>query len=50
VNFNQSDGYDVCASMSLASALSSIGFTKEAVKNVLFGEEILKGAVVNTLD
>jgi hypothetical protein len=45
VNFNQSDGTDLCVSKSLASALCSIGFTKEAVKVDLFGEEIMLGAV-----
>jgi hypothetical protein len=50
VNFNQSDGKDLCASKSLASALYSIGFTKEAFEVDSFGEEIMKGAVVNALN
>ncbi len=49
VHFNQSDGKDLCVSKSLASALYSIGFTKEAVEVDSFGEEIMKGAVVNAL-
>jgi hypothetical protein len=49
VNFNQSDGKDLCVSKSLASALYSIGFTNEAFKVNSFGEEITKGAVVNAL-
>jgi hypothetical protein len=50
VHFNQSDGKDLCVSKSLASALYSIGFTKEAVEVDSFGEEIMKGAVVNALE
>jgi hypothetical protein len=50
VNFNQSDGKDLCVSKSFASALYAIGFAKEAVEIDLFGEEIMKGAVVNALD
>ena len=50
VHFNQSDGKDLCVSKSLASALYSIGFSKEAVEVDLFGEEIMKGAVVNALE
>jgi hypothetical protein len=37
-------------SKSLASALYSIGFTKEAVEVDSFGEEIMKGAVLNALN
>ncbi len=50
VHFNQSDGKDLCVSKSLASALYSIGFTKEAVEVDSFGEEIMEGAVVNALE
>ncbi len=49
MHFNQTDGKDLCVSKSLASALYSIGFTKEAVEVDSFGEEIMKGAVVNAL-
>jgi hypothetical protein len=50
VNFNQSDGKDLCVSKSLASALYSIGLTKEAFEVDSFGEEkIMKGAVVKAL-
>jgi hypothetical protein len=49
VNFNQSDGKDLCVSKSLALALYSIGFTKEAFEVDSFGEKIMKGAVVNAL-
>jgi hypothetical protein len=38
VHFNQSDGKDLCVSKSLASALYSIGFTKDAVEVNSFGE------------
>jgi hypothetical protein len=37
-------------SRSLASALYPLGFKKEAEEIDLFGEEILKGAVVDVLD
>jgi hypothetical protein len=37
-------------SKSLASALFPLGFEKEAEKIDLFGEETLKGAVVDVLD
>ncbi len=50
VHFNQSDGKDLCVSKSLASALYPIGFTKEAVEVDSFGEEIMKGAIVNALE
>jgi hypothetical protein len=49
VNFNQSHGKDLCVSKSLASALYSIGFIKEAVEVDSFGEEIMKGAVMSAL-
>ena len=50
VQFNQTDGKDLCVSKSLASALFAIGFEKEAVAIDSFGEEILKGAVVDALE
>ncbi len=50
MHLNQSDGKDLCVSKSLASALYSIGFTKEAVEVDSFGEEIMKGAVLNALE
>ena len=49
VNFNQSDGKELCVSKSLASVLYSIGFTKEAFEVDSFGEEIMKGTVVKAL-
>jgi hypothetical protein len=48
--FTQKDGKDLCVSKSLASALHSLGFEKEAAEIDFFGEEILKGAVVDALD
>jgi hypothetical protein len=48
--FTQKDGKDLCVSKTLASALHSIGFEKEAAEIDFFGEEILKGAVVDALD
>ena len=50
VKFNPSDGKDLCVSESLASALYAIGFTDKAIAIDLFGEEIMKGAVVNALE
>ena len=50
VHFNQSDGKDLCVSKSLASALYATGFTKEAIEMDGFGEEIIKGSVVNALE
>jgi hypothetical protein len=50
VRFTQKDGKDLCVSKSLASALHSLGFEKEAAEIDFYGEEILKGAVVDALD
>lgn len=50
VHFNQTDGKDLCVSKSLSSALYAIGFHEEASKIDRFGEEILKGAVVDALE
>jgi hypothetical protein len=50
VHFTQTDGKDLCVSKSLASALFSIGFQEEAFAIDTFGEEILKGAVVDALE
>jgi hypothetical protein len=50
VHFNQTDGKDLCVSKSLASALFSIGFHEEASIIDNFGEEILRGAVVDALE
>ena len=50
VHFNQTDGKDLCVSKSLASALFSIGFHEEATAIDAFGEEIMKGAVVDALE
>ncbi len=50
VQYTQKDGKDLCVSRSLASALYPLGFKKEAEEIDLFGEEILKGAVVDVLD
>ncbi len=50
VHFNQTDGKDLCVSKSFASALLAIGFEEEAAAIDFFGEEILKGAVVDALE
>jgi hypothetical protein len=50
VHFNQADGKDLCVSKALASALFSLGFCDEASTIDNFGEEILKGAVVDALE
>ena len=50
VHFNQTDGKDLCASKSLASALFAIGFMEEAAAINSFGEEILKGAAVDAFE
>jgi hypothetical protein len=50
VQFNQTDGKDLCVSKSLASALFSIGFYEEACAIDNFGEAIMKGAVVDALE
>ena len=50
VHFNQTDGKDLCVSKALASALYSIGFHEEASAIDSFGEEIMKGAVVDALE
>jgi hypothetical protein len=50
VRFTQKDGKDLCVSKSLASALHSLGFENEAAQIDFYGEEILKGAVVDALD
>jgi hypothetical protein len=50
VHFIQTDGKDLCVSKSLASASFAIGFHKEASIIDNFGEEILRGAVVEALE
>ena len=50
VHFNQTDGKDLCVSKALASALFSLGFREEASNIDDFGEEILRGAVVDALE
>ena len=50
VNFNQTDGKDLCVSKLLASALLANGFEEEAAGIDSLGEEILKGAVVDALE
>ncbi len=50
VHFNQLDGKDLCVLKSLASALFAFGFEKEAAAIDSYGEEILKGAVVDALE
>jgi hypothetical protein len=50
VHFNQSNGKDLCVSKALASALYTIRFQEEATAIDSFGEEIMKGAVINALE
>jgi hypothetical protein len=50
VHFNQTDGKDLFVSKSLSSALFAIGFHEEASIIDNFGEEILRGAVVDALE
>ena len=50
VHFNQTDGKDLCVSKSLVSALFAIGFHMEAYIIDNFGEEILRGTVVDALE
>ena len=50
IRFNQSDGKDLCVSKSLASAFHALRFVEEALKIDQFGEEIMKGAIVDALD
>ena len=50
IRYKQKDGKDLCVSKSLASALHPLGFEKEAEEIDFYGEEILKGAVVDALD
>jgi hypothetical protein len=50
VHFNQRDGKDLCVSKSLASALFVLGFHQEASAIDSFGEEIMKGAVVDAME
>ena len=50
VHYTQREGKDLCVSKSLASALHSVGLEEFASKIDSFGEEILRGAVVNALE
>ncbi|KAI2497518.1 hypothetical protein MHU86_16972 [Fragilaria crotonensis] len=49
IQFVQSEGKDLCVSKSLASAFFALGWHDDASKIDAFGEEILKGAVVDAL-
>ena len=40
----------MCVSKAFASALFAIGFQEEATEIDLFGEEIMKGAVIDALE
>ena len=50
VHFNQTDGKDLCVSKLLASASFAIRFEDESAAIDSFGEEILRGAVVDALE
>ena len=47
---NQTDGKDLCVLKAFASPLFAIGFQEEATEIDLFGEEIMKGAVIDALE
>ena len=49
IQFVQSEGKDLCVSKSLASEFFALGWHEDASKIDAFGEEILKGAVVDAL-
>ena len=50
LRFVQSDGKDLCVSKSLASAFFALGWETEANAIDAFGEEIMKGAVVDAVN
>ena len=49
VHYVQSEGKDLCVSKSLASAFHALGWNEEASQIDAYGENVLKGAVVDAL-
>ncbi len=50
VHFMQSDGEDLCVSMSLASVLFVLGFTEEAIMVDKYGKSELVGGTVDAIE
>jgi hypothetical protein len=50
VKFVQSEGKDLCVSKSLASAFYALGWREQSFKIDEYGEEVLKGLVLQALD
>ena len=50
VKFVQSEGKDLCVSKSLASAFYALGWHEQSFKIDEYGEEVLKGLVLQALD